>query len=1053
VSFSVGVAYASQGTITVSSETITLGTGQVIMVVVSDPNLAVADSKPPHVTCNLSMKLNGNSTTTLRSLPMHQAEDGSWIGFIAVNQPPQTVPANPPRQEKTPPSDGWAATDAEIAEGKEPNMDLFTANYIVALVEPSNNLITLTYHDRSEASTIEVNVKIVTGWSGTISLDKDTYPPTIAGSATVYITVVDPDWSIDPTVQDIIPNSDDLTINVSGITNSPKVGSLIEDNLNSGVFTAMVSLGPPAEARYGETLQASYMDTTDYVAGEVKTRKAYAIIMPYTGSLEFDKPAYDVKERAILTLRDSDLNLDSNAIDKAVVKVSSDADLGFLLTLEEISENAGEFVGFLYFSLEESKPDEALLKVRLGGEIYARYQDSCGAMNNPVNIEAKAGIIAHTGNIEVNLGPGPFGTIKVTDPDLDVNPEIPDVVEGGEIYVKPNVPGLVYVSSSTEPDKYFTVTVIEQTSEEDNASGIFIGYFTVSGTSSQTGETPTLLVQPGCTIKAVYHDAADDAGSPKILEDSFIFRTHTGKLSLDKQRYSPGCKVEDDAIRTSEGSTVKITLEDPDLNIDPNAKDIIPNGLVIASIKREKQTIFQADISSLFSEVEPGKFQAKYRIPSAAEAGDILVVTYKDPFDDAGLQQDQVAKVLILPYTGMLKVEPEEVAINGKIKITLIDPDMNQDPDVAETIPDCRNVGRWGGVDYWTSSVRPEQGWQLWLTETGPDTGEFTCELKVGADWLTMQTGQVKIGDTLYFRYNDDACINGQQLHATVKVRVISTSGKIWLDKSEYPLNGQVIVRIEDPDQNIDPESIQKIPASSMRLFVKTTSHIQPVYLTAEETGPDTGIFEARVTLNSGIPAHLDDGIFVAYLDEVNAEGKKDVWISANGKVRQHTTIISFDKIVYIPEEEAIITLTDSDLNLDSQVIDKVEVSIFSDSDPAGIRIILTETKSDSGIFKGSVTLAKEPSQGLKLHIEPYDRITARYVDESADPKDIDGWVWGKPTQLTVKARARVFPEHGLPITIIELATINPETGEKVEKVEVGKSVLITAGLKKFVEY
>ena len=153
------------------------------------------------------------------------------------------------------------------------------------------------------------------------------------------------------------------------------------------------------------------------------------------------------------------------------------------------------------------------------------------------------------------------------------------------------------------------------------------------------------------------------------------------------------------------------------------------------------------------------------------------------------------------------------------------------------------------------------------------------------------------------------------------------------------------------------------------------------------------------------------------------------------------------DKIVYIPEEEAIITLTDPDLNFDSQVIDKVEVSVFSDSDPAGIRIILTETKSDSGIFKGSVILTKEPSQGLKLHVEPHDRIIARYVDESADPRKLEEWVWGKPTRLTVKAKARVVPEHGVPITIIELATINPETGEKVEKVEAGKSVLITAGL------
>ncbi|MGY5146599.1 MAG: hypothetical protein ACW9W4_01160 [Candidatus Nitrosopumilus sp. bin_7KS] len=79
---------------------------------------------------------------------------------------------------------------------------------------------------------------------------------------------------------------------------------------------------------------------------------------------------------------------------------------------------------------------------------------------------------------------------------------------------------------------------------------------------------------------------------------------------------------------------------------------------------------------------------------------------------------------------------------------------------------------------------------------------------------------------------------------------------------------------------------------------------------------------------------------------------------------------------------KATITVTDSDMNKHSEVIDYLWINVRSDSDGVGFRMNLFETNFDSGVFEGDVTFTgTAPSGGGFLHTVDGDTITAKYVD------------------------------------------------------------------------
>ncbi len=107
---------------------------------------------------------------------------------------------------------------------------------------------------------------------------------------------------------------------------------------------------------------------------------------------------------------------------------------------------------------------------------------------------------------------------------------------------------------------------------------------------------------------------------------------------------------------------------------------------------------------------------------------------------------------------------------------------------------------------------------------------------------------------------------NDLELIVTNSTHVKWNVGKIqWLETS-YPPSGTAVVRVTDPDMNLNPEKIDNFD-----VFVRSDSHTKGLTLTVTETGVSTGVFEGTLflTLNYEATGHR---LKVAEGDTVTAE-------------------------------------------------------------------------------------------------------------------------------------------------------------------------------------
>jgi hypothetical protein len=90
---------------------------------------------------------------------------------------------------------------------------------------------------------------------------------------------------------------------------------------------------------------------------------------------------------------------------------------------------------------------------------------------------------------------------------------------------------------------------------------------------------------------------------------------------------------------------------------------------------------------------------------------------------------------------------------------------------------------------------------------------------------------------------------------------------------------------------------------------------------------------------------------------------------------------VVLDRVKYACESTAEIVVSDCGLNLDDAVVETVEVTIASDSEPSGETVVLIETSPNSAEFVGAIELSGSDAGGVLL-IGEGDTVTATYVDE-----------------------------------------------------------------------
>ncbi len=371
--------------------------------------------------------------------------------------------------------------------------------------------------------------------------------------------------------------------------------------------------------------------------------------------------------------------------------------------------------------------------------------------------------------------------------------------------------------------------------------------------------TGNYCILQGDILQVEYTDPADASGKPNTVTDSATFDLRNGVLQSDKSVYIIG-------------SDMILTLIEPDLDLDNDGAETYDLDLI--EWDSDAATISMGNLggsaNSAAFDPEPsnfretgdstGIFQVVIEIPEELsndqlERGEEIVLEYTDwgpsGADYVGNEDEDVNLTIFTSNFGAtVELDQKVYTWTDKVYMTIVAPDHNFDSDLIDEIGDS-------GADPVKISTRGFDIDNYKLVETGTDTGIFTGEVILtgfshdadgdGTDDKTTGSalgsgptdGKLPTDDddglTVSFEFSEDETVVGSSL-------IRWNIGEVqWLEAS-YPASGTGVVRVIDPDMNLDPEAVDNFDVD-----VWSDSDAGGIDLTVTETNEATGIFEGTV--------------------------------------------------------------------------------------------------------------------------------------------------------------------------------------------------------------
>ncbi|QUC64888.1 hypothetical protein NsoK4_00975 [Nitrosopumilus sp. K4] len=421
-----------------------------------------------------------------------------------------------------------------------------------------------------------------------------------------------------------------------------------------------------------------------------------------------------------------------------------------------------------------------------------------------------------------------------------------------------------------------------------------------SGVLSRFDAAPTTgnyCILQGDIITVEYSDQTDASGSSRTVTDSAAFDLRMGTLQSDKQSYIIGR----DAL---------ITLIDPDLNFD--SKKAETHSLDLLEWRSDDARVTMGNLGGPVTnngkifDPQPvglretgdstGIFQTLIEIPSEinnkpVDRGETIRITYTDwgtPGSDFVGKNDQKfeLKFSTSNFQSQITLDKKVYSWTEKVYITIVAPDHNFDDNKIDEIGSK-------STNEIKVSTRSNKLSQYKLVETGTDTGIFVGEViltgfKHDADG-DSRTGDIDGKDTnprtepksnggptngfLESKNDDGLTVSFQfsERETTLGSALIRWNiGSVEWEQSSTSANGDGIVRVIDPDMNLNPETID-----TFSIDVWSDSDLGGIDLTVTETGQATGIFEASVKFtdndqSSGHRLRVSEGDYVTAKYEDN---------------------------------------------------------------------------------------------------------------------------------------------------------------------------------------
>ena len=558
-------------------------------------------------------------------------------------------------------------------------------------------------------------------------------------------------------------------------------------------------------------------------------------------------------------------------------------------TLQETGSATGIFIGT--FAVPAQYCDDSKTAATVTGtDISAKYTDFRDDSGSTISVSASAGIRSTTASVSLDrtVYPVPFSGssyethsgenlpagaltvyVSIDDADFDTSSNGID-----EIEIDGNAPLTVSIIRGSESrliDMAGNATegAIEETEPD---SGIFEHELTIEyGSTVDNGDDSLssskcpvgshYCILQGDILHVTYNDPSDASGSSNTVTDSATFDLRNAVLQSDQTAYIIG-------------SGMILTLIEQDLNLDSGATETYPLTLIEwdsdAGTEMLNNTAFDATPSNLLETgTDTGIFQVVVAIPpelgdddDKLERGEEITLEYVDwgpsGADHVGDKDQSITTTVYTSNFGAtIELDQRVYTWTDKVYVTVVAPDHNIDSDQVDEI---------GNDDDYPIrvSTRGNEIENYKLVETGADTGIFTGEVILtgfehnadgepgfDADGRTSLDGsgptdgligtESESGISVSFKYSEGETVSSSAL---IRWNV----GEVqWLEAS-YPASGSGIVRVIDPDMNLNPEAVDNFDVT-----VWSDSDGGGIDLTVTETNAATGIFEGTVFFGVGV--------------------------------------------------------------------------------------------------------------------------------------------------------------------------------------------------------
>ena len=369
-------------------------------------------------------------------------------------------------------------------------------------------------------------------------------------------------------------------------------------------------------------------------------------------------------------------------------------------------------------------------------------------------------------------------------------------------------------------------------------------------------------VLQGDIIQVEYADPIDSSGDRNTVTDSATFDLRNAVLQSDKNSYLIG-------------TDMILTLIEPDFDLDNDQAETYTLDLIEWDSDAATVTMGSRGGEAGAFDPEPdalretgdstGIFQTIVEIPEELEGdklerNEVIVMEYTD-WGPAGADyvgdedEDVTLEIVTSDFGATIELDQKVYTWTDKVYITIVAPDHNYDSDLVDEIGNT-------DTDPIKISTRGHDLDEYKLVETGVDTGIFTGEVILtgfaphdadgdgelyDARDVTSGSGPTSglletnndDGLSVSFEYSEDTTIVASAL-------VRWNIGEVqWLESS-YPATGSGIVRVIDPDMNLNPEAVDNFDVN-----VWSDSDAGGIDLTVTETNEATGIFEGTVAFQT----------------------------------------------------------------------------------------------------------------------------------------------------------------------------------------------------------